>query len=85
MKTMLFLGLSFGLVFASLNAGYSPCTHCSSNDGHLCDADGNTHWNHHLNQWEREEIADPTPALELDTAGPGEREEFSDTLYPILR
>lgn len=67
-----------------VHAGYSPCTNFSSDDG-ACDGEEGRHWNHHLNQYEREEAADPTAALELDSDWAGDREEFSDTLYPILR
>ena len=57
-------------------AGYSPVTHVSSDD-HPYSPYGSS--------YEQREVSDPTYFLEENTGWPSQQEEFSDTLYPVLR
>lgn len=70
---------------ASLFAGYSPTTHVSSDEPQPHPGTySKWEYYHHLDCYEEYQLADPTYALEDDTSWPGQKEEFSDVLDPVI-
>ncbi len=85
-STLSSYALALSIITSSAFAGYSPTTHVSSDEPHSDLADDGSKWYkyHHLDPCEKYDLADPTYALEDDTAWPSKKTEFSDTLEPYI-
>lgn len=56
----------------------------SQNDGegeNCCNGEGKKHWYFHYHHYDYDRDTDPTEELDEETAWPGQREEYSDTLF----
>lgn len=87
-KMWIYVVLGSTLAYTSfVSAGFSPVTHASSDDPRPDPGADSSKWYyyHQLTPLLKYEVADPTYSLEDDTSWPSQQEEFSDTLYPVLR